>query len=162
MRVRSRCDQANNSLAGGDIVALFHRVGYRLDGKTLLLNPTQFRIVAGNTYGRLSRCQPINQLSMISTQGQLHIAIQLAHEFRTQKLIHIEVPKNIAGNAGNGWVVPGNFPLPLRVYEIPPRPDFFDLCLLCVGGDVKASMSLKDERVTSFRIDKTMLFLEPL
>jgi hypothetical protein len=91
----------------------------------------------------------------------LHIAIQLAHEFRTQDLIHIEIPKNIAGNAGNGWVVTDNFPLPLRVYKIPPRFDFVRLRLLGVDGDVKASMPLKDERVTSFRIDKAMLSLKP-
>src|SRR4030095_13326607 len=119
------------------------------------------RVVAGNADGRLSRGQPIHQLPMISTQSQLHIAIQFAHEFWTQSLIHIEVPKNVAGNPGNGWVVTDNFSLPLRVYKIPPRFDFLRLRLLGAGGDVKASMPLKDERVTSFRIDKPMLSLKP-
>jgi hypothetical protein len=98
---------------------------------------------------------------MISTQSQFHIAIQFAHKFGAQKLIHIEVPKNIAGNAGNGRLIADNFSLPLRVYEVPPRLDFVCLRLLGVDGDVKASMPLKDERVTSFRIDKAMLSLKP-
>ena len=102
MGVRSRSDQADHSLSAGDIVALFQRVGYRLDRKPLLLNPPQFRVVAGNADGRLPCGQPIDQLAMISTQSQLHIAIQLADEFRTQGLIHIEIPKNIAGNSGDG------------------------------------------------------------
>src|SRR5438093_13679534 len=105
MGMRSGSDQANHSLSAGYIVALFQGVGYRLDRKPLHFSTTQFRVVAGNAYGRLPCGEPIHQLSMISTQSQLHIAIQLAHEFRTQELIHIEVPKNIAGNAGNGWVV---------------------------------------------------------
>src|SRR4029453_15769423 len=115
MGMRSRSDQANHSLSGGDIVALFQPVGYRLDGKLLLLNSTQFRVVAGNQEGRLSPGHPTPQLPLISTQSQLHIAIQFAHEFWTQRLIHIEVPKNVAGNPGNGWIVTDNFSLPLRV-----------------------------------------------
>src|SRR5919106_755500 len=98
---------------------------------------------------------------MITTQSDFHIAVQFAHEFRTQQLIHIEVPKNIAGNPGDGRVVANNFSFPLRVYKVPPRVDFVRFCLLAVTGDVKPSMSLKDEGVTSFRIDKTMLAFEP-
>ena len=98
---------------------------------------------------------------MITTQSQLHIAIQLADEFRTQGLIHIEVPKNIAGNSGDGRVVADDFSFPLRVDEIPPRLDFIRLRLLAVCGDVKAAMPLKDKRVTRFRIDKPMLAFEP-
>ena len=90
--MRSGSDQAYHSLAAGEIVALFQRVGYRLDGKPLLLNPAQFGVVARNAYGRLPGGEPIHQLSMISTQSRLHIAVQLAHEFGTQDLIHIEVP----------------------------------------------------------------------
>ena len=161
MGVRSRSDQADHPLSAGNIVALFQGVGYRLDGKALLFGAAQCRVIAGNADGRLSRGQPIHQLPMISTQSQLHIAIQFAHEFQTQEVIHVEVPKNIAGNAGNRRVIADNFSLPLWVYKIPPRLDFVRLRLLGVDGDVNASMPLKDERVTSLRIDKAMLSLEP-
>src|SRR4029079_13923905 len=159
--MRRRSDQADHSLSASDVVTLRECMGNRLDGPLLLFGAGQFRVVARDADHPLAGGQPIYELAMIPAQRQLHVAIQFSDELRAQGVIHVEVPKSVALNPGDGRVVADDFSFPLGVEQIPPRFDFLSFRLLGIDRNVKTSMALKDKGVASFRIDEAMLSLKP-